>query len=62
MDMNVTVGSGEGFGQQLDHLYTFLVDDLSDKRTIDLPFLHSPLWPLSVLTIYFALVFYWIPK
>ncbi|XP_050098183.1 elongation of very long chain fatty acids protein 4-like [Anopheles aquasalis] len=63
MDLNVTTaaGGGEGFGQQLDHWYTFLVDDLSDKRTIDLPFLHSPLWPLSVLTLYFALVFYWIP-
>ncbi|XP_058053838.1 elongation of very long chain fatty acids protein 4-like [Anopheles bellator] len=55
-------GSLEGFQQQLDHWYTFLVDDLSDKRSERFPFLYSPLWPLAVLAVYFLLVFYWIPN
>ncbi|XP_035913944.1 elongation of very long chain fatty acids protein 4-like [Anopheles stephensi] len=61
MESNGTETVGESLQQQFDHWYTFLVEDLSDKRTAHLPFLHSPLWPLSVLSVYFLLVFYWIP-
>uniref|UniRef100_A0AAG5DAS9 Elongation of very long chain fatty acids protein n=1 Tax=Anopheles atroparvus TaxID=41427 RepID=A0AAG5DAS9_ANOAO len=61
---NTTTGGnlGETIHQQLDQWYTFLVDDLSDKRSENFPFLHSPLWPVSVLAVYFLLVFYWIPN
>lgn len=62
MDSNGTETVGETLQQQFGHWYTFLVEDLSDKRAAHLPFLHSPLWPLSVLSLYFLLVFYWIPK
>ncbi|XP_053674777.1 elongation of very long chain fatty acids protein 4-like [Anopheles nili] len=62
MDFNTTSNIGESLQLQFEQLYTFLVEDLSDKRTAHLPFLHSPAWPVSVLIVYFLLVFYWIPK
>lgn len=57
MDVNVTSRFGE-----LENLYTFLVDDLADRRTDQLPFLYSPMWPITILMVYFGAVYIWVPK
>lgn len=46
----------------LENWYTFLVDDLADKRTDELPLLYSPMWPISILLLYFGAVYIWVPK
>uniref|UniRef100_A0A8D8A5Q1 Elongation of very long chain fatty acids protein n=1 Tax=Culex pipiens TaxID=7175 RepID=A0A8D8A5Q1_CULPI len=57
MDVNVTSRFGE-----LENLYTFLVDDMADRRTDQLPFLYSPMWPITILMVYFGAVYIWVPK
>ncbi|XP_058833221.1 elongation of very long chain fatty acids protein 4-like [Topomyia yanbarensis] len=57
MDQNVTSRFSD-----LENFYTFLIDDLADKRTDNLPFLHSPMWPVSILLLYFGAVYIWVPN
>ncbi|XP_021699695.1 elongation of very long chain fatty acids protein 4 [Aedes aegypti] len=46
----------------LENWYTFLVDDLADKRTEELPLLYSPMWPISILLLYFGAIYIWVPN
>ncbi|XP_019536984.2 elongation of very long chain fatty acids protein AAEL008004 [Aedes albopictus] len=42
-------------------LYNFLVDDLADPRTRDLPLLHNPLWIIACIGFYLLLVLRIVP-
>ncbi|XP_058465139.1 elongation of very long chain fatty acids protein 4-like [Malaya genurostris] len=46
----------------LGGMYNFLVYDLADHRTKDLPLLHNPAWIASFLVIYLLLVLHLVPK
>ncbi|XP_058833220.1 elongation of very long chain fatty acids protein 1-like [Topomyia yanbarensis] len=46
----------------LGGMYNFLVYDLADHRTKDLPLLHNPIWIVSCLVTYLLLVLHIVPK
>ncbi|XP_055527088.1 elongation of very long chain fatty acids protein 1-like [Wyeomyia smithii] len=46
----------------LGNMYSFLVYDLADHRTMDLPLLHNPVWIASCLSLYLLLVLRLVPK
>ncbi|XP_062550955.1 elongation of very long chain fatty acids protein 4-like [Armigeres subalbatus] len=43
-------------------LYTFLVEDLADGRTRDLPLLHNPIWITLCIGVYLLLVLRVVPE
>jgi hypothetical protein len=45
-----------------DEWYQYLNYDLADKRAENFPTLSTPLWPISIVAVYFLLVFVWAPK